>query len=355
MWWLVLALVQAAADGQSLLSSLQKEGNQYKNNHTIHHQRYLQQQQSSPVYAIVNNDESNSMDDSLILKSLESIPPNAAETGAWSPLHYFPVVAAHAAVMPNGKVLAYGSPAGEEAIDGRTLVFWDYRQGFGRSSMTISKNHPQEVDNFCSSGNLLADGTFLASGGAAAVGTSKESVLINYQTETSVRAADLQLTRWYGTMTKLGDGQLLITGGTGAKGEGDPSATPEIYNGKEWKLLPGAMSYEFFVEEERLWYPHQWLTNRGTVFGISMDKVRPLNEALVLSCNDTNNNNVTNPLLYRCGNCPLTPTGVLGIWARSRLCPMTRPNPMSADPVRQSCTLLIKLFKWVATVIPTTV
>lgn len=110
-------------------------------------------------------------------------------------------------------------------------------------------------------------------------GSSHETLLLDYATETPKRGADNILPRWYGTMTKLADGRIAMTAGIkfGFSAASTVSLTPEVYSmdtGK-WELLQGATSEEMFGTGAggRWWYPHQWLSPSGSVFGISIDKV----------------------------------------------------------------------------------
>lgn len=89
----------------------------------------MQQQKSSFAIPVDNGPDG-------LLDGLMNIPADAHVKGAWSSLKDFPVLAAHAAVMPNGKLLAYGTKEGLTDIqDGRTLVFWDTDKGYGDDSM----------------------------------------------------------------------------------------------------------------------------------------------------------------------------------------------------------------------------
>ena len=82
-----------------------------------------------------------------------------------------PVLAAHSAVVPNGKLLSYGTKEGLTDIqDGRTLVFRDTDRGYGDDSMIITSN-------------WLSDGTYIASAGSVPEGSSHETLLLDYATE----------------------------------------------------------------------------------------------------------------------------------------------------------------------------
>jgi galactose oxidase len=148
------------------------------------------------------------------------------------------------------------------------------------NSLTISPN-VQAVNSFCSSGQTLPSGKLLISGGNAA----RECTIIDPITSTPVRAASLNLDRWYASQTTLPDGRQLIAGGGSpylggiypgqATSNGVVSNTPEVYtDGQGWSLLTGAKSDDAFgFSGNRWWYPRQWVTPTGSVFGISTEKM----------------------------------------------------------------------------------
>lgn len=252
-----------------------------------------------------------------------SIPANAAEQGMWTRVFDWPLISIHAAVMPDGSLLTYGSATDRGVQDGRKLVIWDPKKGLGGDAFSIVDN-AEQVDSFCSSGVLLPDGEFLVTGGASfEIGaSSRESASFDYRTESARRMQDMQDARWYGSMIKLPDGRAMTTGGgdpyvTG--GFNDPigqagrvSSTPEVYTpGQGWSFLSGARSLDAFgAENNRYWYPRQWISPTGTVFGISTDKVSQKYtwwmKKLRKSYSNQHRNFIISPLhalfLHRCGS-----------------------------------------------------
>ena len=232
-----------------------------------------------PIYTVVveqNNDP--------LLANL-NIPNNAADVGMWSGVVDWPIVAIHSTLLPDGRVLTFGAPPGATVQDGRTLVFWDPRKGLNKDAFLTLPN-AQNVDSFCASATLLSDGRLLTSGGAtfASGYSSHESMLMDWRTSSAVRDADLTAPRWYATMTKLADGRAVITGGGVPYANGDPnrdeagndiSSTPEVYTpGEGWRSLVGAYSTDAFgAKNTRWWYPRQWVSPTGSLFGISTEKV----------------------------------------------------------------------------------
>jgi galactose oxidase len=239
--------------------------------------RYLQSK-SSPLYNITL--DIDGLDP--LFKGL-SIPQNASEAGMWSGVKVWPIVAIHLAVLPDGRVVAYGAEPSLDIPSGRVFLLWDPKLGFDPASIEINGN-AENVDSFCSAATLLRDGTLLVSGGSGTnVTTSLESSVLDYKTGKSSRAPDLNKPRWYATLIALPDGRALVSGGAdpfvshafldpdGASNQ--ISSTPEIYTkGVGWKPLTGARSSDAFAaKNNRYWYPRQWVTPFGTIFGITTE------------------------------------------------------------------------------------
>ncbi|MEQ6333701.1 galactose oxidase-like domain-containing protein [Sphingobium sp. MK2] len=233
------------------------------------------------VYPVVVD---NSSTDPLL--SNLSIPAKAAQAGMWSGVYSWPSIPIHASLLPDGRVLTYGAPPGGTVQDGRSLVFWDPRKGIDSASFQVLPN-AQNVDSFCSSATLLSDGKLLVSGGASTISgfSSREGMVLDWRTSQPQRDYNLNAPRWYGTMTKLPDGRAIITGGSAPYAINDPnvpetplptiSSTPEVYTpGQGWRSLVGAYSTDAFgPRSERWWYPRQWVSPAGTLFGISTEKI----------------------------------------------------------------------------------
>jgi len=239
----------------------------------------MAQQAVHPV--VVDNSTSDP-----ILSNL-TIPADAARSGMWSRVFDWPMIAIHASLLPDGRVLTFGAPPGVAGVqDGRTLAFWDPRRGTGSAAVQVLPN-AQNVDSFCASATLMNDGRLLTSGGASGASgfSSRESMLLDWRSSSAARDFDLTAPRWYGTMTKLPDGRAILTGGGVPYANGDPnrpeaaapdiSSTPEIYTpGQGWRSLVGAFSTDAFgPRSTRWWYPRQWVSPAGTLFGISTEKV----------------------------------------------------------------------------------
>lgn len=238
--------------------------------------------QVTPMYAIAVPQTADPLFANL------TIPQSAATQGMWSATQAWPLVGIHISVLPDGRVLTFGTPLGQGVQDGRTLDLWDPRQGFAPAShLTISNG--QMVDSFCGTATLLPSGTLLVSGGGSTGDgyTSFASTLVNSAASTAVASSStLAAQRWYATMITLADGRALITGGSTpytivnayanpSGAEANISETPEVYSPSTgWSSLLGARSADAFGPiNNRAWYPRQWVAGDGSVFGISTDKI----------------------------------------------------------------------------------
>jgi len=177
-----------------------------------------------------------------LMQSL-SITDNAAVEGMWSASRSWPLVSIHAALLPDGSVLTFGSPVGQGVQDGRTFVRWNPWTG----SMTTTANS-QNVNSFCSAAVLQPQtGGLLVSGGNEPL----QSTVFDYLTGVpTTDPSQLASDRWYGTMTMLADGRTLMTGGSfpyainvwqnpsAQQSLNDISMTPEVYTpGVGWSSL----------------------------------------------------------------------------------------------------------------------
>lgn len=214
-----------------------------------------------------------------------TVAEDAHLLGMWSQVYDWPLNGLHTVLLPNGRVLSYGTPKGAPANqDGRTFDVWDPQLGFGESSHRTDYD-AQRVNSFCSGAAFNADGSLLISGGNSPLQSSLFTPGTGAVTTSPFQmAAD----RWYGSMITLPDGRLLMMGGSGpyealrafqdpaqAIASGSVSMTPEIYERETgFRSLFGAYSREAFgPDHHRYWYPRAWVAPNGNVFGISSEKM----------------------------------------------------------------------------------
>lgn len=220
-----------------------------------------------------------------------TIPADAAVRGMWSPTRDWPLNGLHSVLLPNGRVLTYGTPTGRPGTqNGRYYDVWDPAQGFVAISHRTSYS-AQQADSFCSSAAFLANGTLMVSGGNAPLASTVFSPATAAIAASPSTMAD---ERWYSSMIVLADGRLLMLGGStpygalrahenpaAAVANGSVSMTPELYEaGLGFRSLFGAYSREAFgPDHHRYWYPRAWVAPSGEVFGISSEKMWALNPA----------------------------------------------------------------------------
>ena len=191
------------------------------------------------------------------------------QRGAWSGVIGWPLIALHTVLTPDGRVLSYGSSTTGDQGASSVYDVWNPADGVGPESHLTLPNDTG-VDSFCSGQLLLPQsGDVIATGG-----NSIESVArFDYRDNSLREAGSLENARWYGTLTMLQDGRLLIQGGTELSSSGwINSTTPEISDdGSSWRLLPGADSFDVYDggNENRWWYPRSFVAPDGRIFGIT--------------------------------------------------------------------------------------
>lgn len=224
-----------------------------------------------------------------------AIPADAATRGMWSATQPWTMNGLHAALLPNGKVLTYGTPANTPGTqNGRTFDVWTPSLGF-TAGAHVTTYDANRIDSFCSTSSYLADGRLLVTGGN---GARQSSLFTTSTGSIATDAAQLADDRWYATMLALPDGRNVILGGIdpytedqrnnpeAAIAAGQVSMTPEIYTpGTGWRTLFGAQSRDAFGPDYlRASYPRAWVAPNGLVFGISAETMWSL---------DVNGNNGT--------------------------------------------------------------
>jgi hypothetical protein len=135
--------------------------------------------------------------------------------GQWGPVVNWPVVAINAALIPNGKVLAYDS-IGDQATE--TYPVQDHTRATVWDPSTGSQTDVALTDGyniFCSGFSFLANGNIFIAGG------NKDQQLdgivqthyFDWSTGTWSLGANMAYARWYPTVTAMGDREMLITSG----------------------------------------------------------------------------------------------------------------------------------------------
>ena len=190
----------------------------------------------------------------------------------------WPIIGIHAALLPDGRVLTFGSNQLGEQGAYKIYDIWDPRTG-----LHITTTDAIQTDEFCSaeildpiSGDLLITG-----GDGRPLGQTNFGVpdvnIFDYRTGslTTSPTGHLNYPRWYGSLISLGGGRFLEIGGESSATQPDAaqthsgggSAIPELFTpGEGWKALPGAASADI---EANWFYPRVWMSSSGKIFGYS--------------------------------------------------------------------------------------
>ena len=194
---------------------------------------------------------------------LVSLPAGANNTvGAWSTVRSWPLIAVHAVLMPDGRVLTYGTSATGQ----QTAIFiydvWDPTQGLDAGHTTLP--NMTAVDIFCSSQVVLPAGgqVFIAGGdnwtGSSTTNTgNSDSTVFSYGSNTLTKTGGMNRARWYSSSITLLNGETYIQGGAGGTDRPEIRGTNGVF-----RLMTGANTGGF-----DFMYPRNFVAPDGRVFG----------------------------------------------------------------------------------------
>lgn len=230
----------------------------------------------------------------LVLGRTPPIPkavPNAAlatpnggvnRQGYIAPSVPWPIIPIHMVLLPDGRVMSYGTD--QTGVQGAQLVYdiWDPKLGTGDDAHTVLPNTtPGQTDIFCGTASLLGsgfiDGTngsgqLLVAGGDLTVDgkrnfSDKNVTIFNPKNNTLAASGQMNYARWYASMITLRNGNKLVLGGTVSPGVGE--ATPEVYNATSgWKTLPGI---SMNIDNIGWYYPRGFVGFDGAVYLLQHD------------------------------------------------------------------------------------
>ena len=190
------------------------------------------------------------------------IPPDASVKGMWSPVTNWPLIAVHAVLMPDGRVMSYGTTGAGQQTGYFIYDVWDPEGGLDAGHTTLPNG--TSTDIFCSSQLVLPDGSgvFIAGGdnwtGSATTNTgNNNSNLFSYSANTLTRGINMNRPRWYSSSTTLLNGETYIQGGSGG------TDFPEVRGANgAFRLLSGAATGSL-----NFMYPRNFIAPDGRVFG----------------------------------------------------------------------------------------
>jgi len=140
--------------------------------------------------------------------------------GVWSSVFDWPLIAVHAALTPDGRVLTYGTDGAGKQTGYFIYDVWDPAAGMSDGHFTL--DNMTLTDIFCSSQVILPQsGEIFIAGGDNWTGTgttntgNNNSNLFDPFANTLARSANLNRARWYSSSTVLLNGDVYIQGGNG--------------------------------------------------------------------------------------------------------------------------------------------
>ncbi len=216
---------------------------------------------------------------SLSASLLTGLAPHTAQAAPWDsftkgsmgPVVNWPLIPIHVVLLPDGRVMSYGTDA--KGVQTGQFIYdvWDPKLGTGTPSHLVLPN-TTGTDTFCSAQIIVpASGAVLLAGGDKTVnGVRNYSVndvnLFDYRSSALYQAPQpMRDVRWYPTVVTLASGQVLVLGGRASLTELSVP-TPELYTeGQGWRSLEGAASDDAYGS--RNWsYPLAWQAPNGRVF-----------------------------------------------------------------------------------------
>ena len=195
-----------------------------------------------------------------------TIPANASVGGAWSPSRRWPLIAIHAALLPDGRVMSFGTTETGKQTGLFNYDVWDAAAArVDEGHMTLPNG--TSTDLFCSAQTLLPDSgkLFIAGGdryvnGATTNTANPNTTQFDYQSNTLTRGPDMRRPRWYSSTLAMPDGRIYIQGGSSG------TDYAEMRNLDNSQSLLSASS----TSELDYWYPRNFVASDGRVFGIDV-------------------------------------------------------------------------------------
>jgi DNA-binding beta-propeller fold protein YncE/mono/diheme cytochrome c family protein len=194
-------------------------------------------------------------------------PADARQKGQFSAVHDWPLIPIHAVLMPDGRVLTYGSHPDGRSTAYFSLDVWDGSSAPDKGHQTILNGTGNDI--FCGTQLLLpptlmgdAPAVFMAGGDAwdgnrsTFVGITGASVY-DAATQSLKAAGTMHQPRWYATAITLTNGETYIQGGFGGANK------PEV------RQLDGSFRNLSSADTSALqWsYPRNYVMPDGRVFG----------------------------------------------------------------------------------------
>jgi len=193
--------------------------------------------------------------------------------GAGGALFSWPIVPIHLSLLPDGRVMSYGTD--EMGRQGAAMVYavWNPRQGTTFNSHVVLA-HMTGTDLFCASGTLLpSTGELLLTGGDRSVngvrnyGVNDVNLFSPVGDRFRPAPSRMEAQRWYPTLVTSNTGEVVTMGGLSDIPLSDtlPPTVPnfaEVYSTGTWRSLTSARSIDA-LGTGNWYYPRAWWAPNG--------------------------------------------------------------------------------------------
>ncbi len=195
---------------------------------------------------------------------LTTIPADAGTRGAWSGVYDWPLIPIHLAMLPDGRLMSYGTDENGRQTGKTIYDVFDPALGLINGHMTLPK--ATLADLFCSATIFLSSTDQMLTVGGDNWSTSLQSTLntgnnssnlFTPGTNTLAAARNMNRARWYATTTTLLNGETFIMGGLGGEDRPEIRGTDGTF-----RLMSGANTSRLDY-----YYPRNFLAPDGRIFG----------------------------------------------------------------------------------------
>jgi len=204
--------------------------------------------------------------------SAAELPVGDPATGTFGPQVTWPIMPIHAVLLPDGRVLSYGTDRNGAQTAYYDYDVWDPRAGTGVDAHVTLPNGTA-TDIFCSAQLVLLSGDVELYGGdnlPANTNTyNREVTQFRPASDTLVHTGSMNRLRWYSTSTMLPNSEVYIQGGSGG------ADFPEVRAADgQFRLLTGASTSNLSSG-----YPKNFVAPDGLVFGLAKQEMYRVNPA----------------------------------------------------------------------------
>lgn len=191
--------------------------------------------------------------------------------GAFGPAVDWPLIPIHVVLLPDGRVMSYGTDAKGQQTGQFIYDVWTPAKGTDAASHLTLPN-TTSTDIFCSGQIVLpGSGTVIFTGGDKTINnvrnfSVKDVTLFDYNSNTLYSAPQqLNYLRWYPSVLTTAAGEILVLGGRADPAT--PVPTPEVYQPSTgtWRPLNNAVSGDAYGSAN-VFYPRAWQAPNGKVF-----------------------------------------------------------------------------------------